>query len=331
MSSFKSLLKTVYGPHTSSCYGKVLYVDPLLFPKKCPYNCIFCPLGRTVIKTIKPSIHVNIDQIISDLGEFFKENTVRLDRIIIWGFGDPTLNYQLPAIVKRIYGFIKKEKLDIPIVVKTSGVTLSEKWVLPLYELVEEVIIQLSVPGNLWRVYHDPVKDIRFNDLIKKISIIDKRYKKKLCIELVLFKLERFKNFDKEVILELKTAYKRMGIRKIYITTLDRPSIELKVKPVHGRILMKINKEFMDEGFKTIPCNVEEKKITKILVSSNQNKWLYNHISRFPLNITEIINIYGDQGISFLDQLNNKNIVEKIAWENRIYFKIKQQTLIAFR
>ncbi len=325
MNTEKPTLKTVYGPHPSRCYGKVIYIDPVLPPKKCPYDCVFCPLGKSVVKTRKPSIHVDSKHIVDDLKEFIEDNMVEFDKIIIWGYGDPLLNYQIPIIISNVKEFLEKNGYKSKILIKTSGLLLLENWVLPLYELVDEIILQLSIPGTLWRAYHNPPQDIKFHELIKRLAMIDKRYRKKISIELILFKINTFKNFDEQVLLELITAYKRIGVNKVYVSTIDRPPTNSNVKPVHGKILLKVNAKLVDEGFNTTICSYSSTRGKSI---KNTTKWLYNHLLRIPLSTREIVDIYGDQGITVLDRFINDKMVEKINWEHQIYFKIKQQVLM---
>ena len=317
-------LKTVYGPHPSKCYGSILYIDSLLPPKKCPYDCVFCTLGKTAVKTTKPLLYVSVDRITRDLEEYLSENNKVFDNIMIWGSGDPLLNYQLPVIVSNVRNSLEEKSVKAKILVKTTGLNLVMEWVFPLYEIIDEVIIQLSLPGSLWRTYMKPPSDLVFRKLLENLSLLDKRYKGKISVELILFKIDSINNFEEDVLIELISAYKKIGVRKIYVSTIDRPTT-MNVKPVSDKILHRVSDKLVDEGFKVDICT-RSPMIRG--VKGDVVKWMYNHILRIPLSTDEITMIYGDRGLSVLDQLVKNELVEKISWGKQIFFKLKQQALI---
>ena len=53
-------MSMVYGPVLSRRFGYSLGVDIIPF-KICPYDCIYCQLGKTTDKTTKRKRYINID------------------------------------------------------------------------------------------------------------------------------------------------------------------------------------------------------------------------------------------------------------------------------
>jgi len=322
--SQRYLLKTVYGPHPDQCYGGVLYIDPLLPPKKCPLDCVFCPLGRTVIKTAAPHLYVGVDKITDDIIEYLSENGRTFENIVVWGFGDPLLNYQLPAIVSSIKNLVKAHGIEAKILVKTSGFNLTLSWIHPIYELVDEIILQLSVPASLWRLYTNPPQHLSFKELVNKLQHLDKRYKRKISAELVVFRVDNESNFEEAVILELTSVYKRVGVAKVYVTTIERPASH-DVKPVQNKILERVAFKLSEEGILAQVCS---RSPSSGSVRVNVSKWMYNHLLRIPLNTGEIIKIYGSTGLHTLEQMVKDNIVDTINWEKHVFFKAKYIPLL---
>lgn len=50
----RSRRSTVYGPVLSWRLGRSLGIDPLLQPKTCTFDCLYCQLGRTYRKVSEP-------------------------------------------------------------------------------------------------------------------------------------------------------------------------------------------------------------------------------------------------------------------------------------
>jgi len=312
-------VKTVYGPHPTPCYGNVLVIDPLLPPKKCPYNCVFCPLGETVIKTSKPGVYAGVERVAGDFEEFLKDNGVVFEKVLVWGFGDPLLNYQLPAILNTVKNILAERKINAQLVVKTTGLNIGENWVFPIYEIADEVVVQLSTPPSLWKVYSKPVENYAFEELVERLTSIDKRYRAKMSAELVVFKINGGGNFEEDVLRELISVYSRIGFSKVYVTTLDRPAHQ-SVKPVNQRVLEKIASKLADEGVKAQVCS---KKPVSSQVKITALKWLFNHVLRMPLSTMEVLNIYGEWGLAVLNQMVKNNLISKISWEGQVFFKAR--------
>ena len=66
-SSPKPLCSSVYGPVTSSRFGRSLGIDPIGLRSSCSLNCIYYQLGNIQQETTKRQIFVPSSQVISDL------------------------------------------------------------------------------------------------------------------------------------------------------------------------------------------------------------------------------------------------------------------------
>ncbi|HDJ83771.1 MAG TPA: hypothetical protein ENG44_02095 [Desulfurococcaceae archaeon] len=61
----------------------------------------------------------------------------------------------------------------------------------------------------------------------------------------------------------------------------------------------------------------------KIIIKSDLEEAILNHLLRKPLNNEEIQRIYGLRGIITAEKLVEANLVEKINWLNKIYFRAR--------
>lgn len=315
-------LKTVYGPHPSRCFGLSLGVDVLNPPKRCPYNCIYCPMGRTSIKTVKPTMIIGIDAVKRDLEEFIQVNGCVFENILVWGYGDPLLNYYTPLVIKGIKEILNEYGCEAGIRIKTTGFSLGEKWAMPLLDIVDEVIIPLDAAGEVRQVINDPLESVKINLLIKSLRNMPRIYRKKIVFEINLLKTNGIRNTDPPVLDELISYIGLTGATRIYLKTVNRPSWKQSIKPVRGKLFIRVKNYLEENGCAVKECVRSE--WGSIALSGDLEEALLNHLLRKPLSTDEIKTIYGSKGIVYAEKLVEENIAEKTPWGQKLFFKAKQ-------
>jgi len=320
MTFIKQYIKTIYGPHPHECFDTSLFIDPILLPKRCIYDCVFCPLGKTIYKTNTPTLTISHDRVIEDYREFIVENGYIFKNIVIWGYGDPLLNYQTPLFVNYVKEDLRQNNLDVKILLRTPGYNLLNEWVKPMYEHLDEIIIPLNSTGSNWRIIMDPPDNIKFIELLNTLKKLDRRYRRIVSIEYTLLRFNELINYSFEQVMELISICKNIGVEKIYLSTVYRPCSQIGVKHVHGKVFDEIAEKIENEGLEVVKCSYNT---SYVRVKAGVEKWLINHILRFPLTISEITGIYGDEGLNILNRLQNSGLVKKINWDNKIYHSIQ--------
>ncbi|MCD6301796.1 MAG: radical SAM protein [Staphylothermus sp.] len=319
-------LRTIYGPHISRCFGLSLGIDPLLIPKKCPYDCIYCPLSvRTVNKTYSPKIIVTKDKVVSDLKYFIGTNPDvfrNIEHFMIWGMGDPLLNYHTPLIIEEIRKILADEKSSAKIVLRTTGYLLDEKWVYPILEKTDYIVIPIDAVGELRQIINNPLENLKLNQLIQKIKSVPRVLRNKFYIEINLLRYNELRNSDPEILDELLSYLSMTGISKIFLKTINRPSWNTRIKPVRGKVFEKTKEYIENNGYKVFTC-IERPFEKNIPIKSNLEEAIINHLLRKPLSNDEIRKIYGIRGIISAEKLVEANLVEKINWLNKIYFRAR--------
>jgi len=316
----KQYIRTVYGPHPHECFNTSLFIDPILPPKRCIYDCVYCPLGRTLHKTLTPTITVDHEKMIKDYREFIDENGYVFKNIVIWGYGDPLLNYQTPLFVNYVKEDLRRDNIDVKILLRTPGYNLHGEWVKPMYEYLDEIIIPLNSTGSNWRVLMDPPDNLKLIDLFNTLKKLDRRHRKIISIEYTLLRFNELNNYSFEQVMELISICKNIGIEKVYLTTIYRPGSRIGVKHVHGKVFDEIAEKIEDEGLEVVKCSYNA---SYIRVKAGVEKWLINHILRFPLTTSEINAIYGDDGLNLVIKLQSSGLIKKINWDNKIYHTIQ--------
>ncbi len=315
-------IKTIYGVHPSRCLGLSLGIDPLLPPKKCPYNCIYCPIGYTVNKTIDPKIYVSVERVNKELSEFIDANGCVFENVMIWGSGDPLLNYQTPLIIGRVKDVLREYNCESIISIRTTGYLLSMEWAIPLYSLVDYVIIPLDAAGDARRFINEPLDKARLSILINIIKEIPEEYRKKIFFEINLLRIDTFRNTDPSLLDELSAYIEKTHVDKILLKTINRPSWRRGVKPVRGKLFERVREYLEEKGFTIRTCISREYK--HIVLSGNVEELLFNHLLRKPLSTEEIRSIYGTIGVLFAEKLVKENIAEKIPWGTKLFFRLKK-------
>ena len=107
----------IYGPVPSRRLGYSLGVDLVPY-KVCPYNCIYCQLGRTRETTIERKPYIPAAKILEQVYEKLNEG-LEADFITLAGSGEPTLNSEIDRVIQGI-----KERTEIPVTVLTNGAVL---------------------------------------------------------------------------------------------------------------------------------------------------------------------------------------------------------------
>ncbi len=103
-----------FGPVPSRRLGRSLGVDFLPF-KTCSYDCIYCQLGRTTVKTVERREYVPVAAVVREVEEKLKTISPP-DYITLSGSGEPTLHSGIAEVIAGI-----KEISTIPVVVLTNG------------------------------------------------------------------------------------------------------------------------------------------------------------------------------------------------------------------
>ncbi len=311
-------IRVVYGVHPSRCFGLSLGIDPILPPKRCIYDCIYCPTGRTISKDSTPQILVTPDRVIDELGKYIDVNGCIFSNIMIWGSGDPLLNYYTPLIASRIRDFIGERGCSVSITVRTTGYMLSEEWARQILPYVDRVLIPLDAGVDLRRTLNDPLKGYTLMKLVKILREIPRQYKRMIWYEINLLRTTTFTNASLYNIDELLSAITTSGITKIYVKTVDRPGKQTNIKPVRGKQIMRIIEKLENEGLKVVFCR--KPSIENILIADNSDEAIINHLLRKPLSSDEIKQLYGLEGLRTVERLVAGNVLRKITWSNRVFF-----------
>lgn len=218
----------IYGPVASRRLGSSLGLD--LVPRKtCDYDCIYCQLGRTTLKTTRRVPYVPADRILDQLGRRLKE-IPRPDYITFSGCGEPTLNSELGAIIMGA-----RRMSESPLAVITNGSLLGNADVAGACMRADLVIPSLDAADEeTFQRINRPCREINLQKVVDGLASFREEYRGNVWLE--VFIVDGV-NSSEEQVEKLGALAKRIGPDRVQLNTAVRPTAEPFARPVEsGRL-----------------------------------------------------------------------------------------------
>lgn len=214
---------------------KTIDIRPL--PSKyCSFDCVFCPFGRTKVKTDSADIIKGTDNFIKELEYNLQKN--KIDIVFINPNGEALANSEL----KNIITTIKKHNIEIELL--TNGYILNNIEYRDTLNLCDKVIGELAVTTEEnFKKIQRPLEGYTLKKYIDNMTEFNKWFKGKFTIAITILKgysdneddIEFFKNAIKriqpdDITLETPTREKFKNAFGIYEEKLKYIEQRLKNK-----------------------------------------------------------------------------------------------------
>jgi wyosine [tRNA(Phe)-imidazoG37] synthetase (radical SAM superfamily) len=225
-------MKYLFGPVPSRRLGLSLGVD-LIPPKTCPFDCIYCEVGPTTVKTRARREYIPAAAIISELEEYFSGAGPLPDYVTLAGSGEPTLNSGLGRIIARL-----KEISTAPVAVLTNGALLNDPEVRLELRPADVILPSLdAVTPELFQAINRPVAGLPAAAMIAGLIALRSEYAGQIWLEVLL--LRRLNDSPAELA-KLKDALELIRPDKVHLNTAVRPVVEDYALPLSTEELAKI-------------------------------------------------------------------------------------------
>lgn len=209
--------KHLFGPLMSRRFGRSLGID-LCPMKTCSYDCIFCQLGSTGIKTIKRIEFFPLDEICKEISSWLKADG-KAAYITLAGSGEPTLYSRFGELIDFIHS-----RTDIPVLLLSNGSLFSNPAVREAAAKADVVKISMSAWNQeSFEQINRPAPEISFKDMVNGEIEFAKHYKGKLILE--VFLLEGI-NANKTDIPKIVQFTNWIKPDTIHLNTVTRPAAE---------------------------------------------------------------------------------------------------------
>jgi wyosine [tRNA(Phe)-imidazoG37] synthetase (radical SAM superfamily) len=222
----------LYGPVSSWRLGSSLGVDLLSKDEKvCVFDCVYCQLDETTIKTKKRRMFVSTEKVIEEIKRL--PPNLSISYITFSGRGEPTLAKNLGKVIKRIKT-LRKEK----IAVITDSSLMRDKSVREDLSRADFIMAKLDAfDEESFKKISKPAKGIRFKDVYEGIKSFRAEHNARLGIQIMFFEM------NKRAFKKLAKIAFRINPDEIEINTPLRPS---RVNPLSEDEVAGIKKYFKE-------------------------------------------------------------------------------------
>lgn len=239
-------MRYIYGPLNSRRLGLSLGVT--LTPSKiCSFNCIYCQIGRTPIKTIERKVYIPIEEIFSELKLWFENNLAeagKLSYVSLSGSGEPTLNSRIGDLIVKIKGLT-----NIPVAVITNASLLNIEPVRRQLLSADLLVPSLdAAEDKVFQAVDRPLEGLRIEEIIEGMVSLRKEFSGRIWLEVMFV---RGVNDSLAHIRKLKEAIERIRPDKIQLNSPVRSTAEGGLFPPTKNKLQKI-KEILGENCEII-------------------------------------------------------------------------------
>ena len=224
----------VFGPVPSRRLGLSLGID-LIPAKTCTFDCLYCQVGRTTLRTLETRPFVPVSEVVAEL-ERKLQNTVP-DAITLAGSGEPTLHSRIDQVIAAI-----KEMTETKAAVLTNG---SLFWREEVRERVMKADIIMptlsSAFSNTFRMIHRPHPELKLDAIVEGLKRLRKDFKGQLFLEVVI--LAGINDREDEVE-GIKTLIDQISPEKTQINTVVRPPADSRALPLGRKRMEEIRAFF---------------------------------------------------------------------------------------
>ncbi|HDI01213.1 MAG TPA: radical SAM protein [Candidatus Bathyarchaeota archaeon] len=231
------MAKTIYGPVISWRLGRSLGVDPILPPKTCTFDCVYCQLGRTIHKIgspgdFEPKVHV--EDVIADLEEALRAglDLGLVDYITFSGCGEPTLHPELGDMIRAVRGACP----GVPIAILSNASLLWLDGVLEGAREADFLVAKLDAPDStVLRAVNRPARGITHELVVEGLRKAREamRGHGKLAIQVMLLKAHgRPLNYELPLLAKLADVIREVAPDQVQVNTPTRPPAEAYVEPL---------------------------------------------------------------------------------------------------
>ncbi|RJP35163.1 MAG: radical SAM protein [Actinobacteria bacterium] len=233
----------VYGPVASRRLGSSLGVD--LVPRKiCDYDCVYCQIGRTTVKTTCREPYVPAHEVLAQL-ERRLEDEPAVDYITLAGSGEPTLHSELDRILTGI-----RRLSTLPIAIITNGSLLGDDDVAAACAGADLIIPSLDAADEeIFQAVNRPCRELNLQDVVEGMASFRDAFQGNIWLEIMLVK---GLNSGEEQLKKLGALIGRISPDKVQLNTVVRPPVEATACPVDEDELARLA-ALLGAGADTVP------------------------------------------------------------------------------
>jgi wyosine [tRNA(Phe)-imidazoG37] synthetase (radical SAM superfamily) len=300
-------MKYVFGPVPSRRLGRSLGIDLIPF-KACTFDCLYCQLGPTPMKTTDLQGAVSLDQVIGELKEMLPTQP---DYLTLSGSGEPTLYAWMGELIERI-----RAVTDIPVAVITNGSLLWNGEIRRGLLHADVVLPSLDAGDEeTFRLVNRPHGDISFARLLEGLIAFREEYRGQYWLEVLL--LSGLTDSEEKVS-KIAEAARRIRPDRVQLNTCVRPGAEPSARMVRRERLLQLGDLFVPRAEVIADYRDERAPLTE---SKAGSKEILETLARHPGTAADIAASLGlaDRMVAeVLDGLVREGLVDRRETENGV-------------
>lgn len=194
---------------------RIVDINPL--PENyCSFDCVFCPLQRTAVKTDETFYFKETKGFISNLSKFLNDNKV--DLVFINPDGEALANAEIMDIVQ----IIKNKGVKVRIL--SNGYIFNDNKYRQILEMCDEVIGELSVTNETnFQKLQRPLEGYTLNEYVTNMREFRKWFKGKFILDITI--LKNYSDSD-ESIRKFKDMIAKISPDEIFFETANSPKLK---------------------------------------------------------------------------------------------------------
>jgi len=302
----------IYGPVPSRRLGRSLGVDLAPF-KTCTYDCIYCQLGRTTLKTCERKEWVPIDDVLSQVKSALPSNP---DYITISGSGEPTLHSGIGDVINGI-----KQMTDIPVAVLTNGSLLWDDDLVSALMNADLVTPSLDAyDQETFEYVNKPHRDISFEKMVSGLVEFRRAFPRKIWLE--VFLLDGVTGTVPGVE-KLAKIVEMIDPDRIQLNTVARPPAESYAIAV-PMVMMEQFVEVFGDNCEVITHFSGTHKTSDF---DTRRQQVLDLLMRRPCTLEDISNglgLHRNEVLKYVEELTSEGSIVKEMKEGKAYYEAKR-------
>jgi wyosine [tRNA(Phe)-imidazoG37] synthetase (radical SAM superfamily) len=305
-------MKYIFGPVPSRRLGNSLGIDLIPF-KTCSFDCIYCQLGRTTVRTITRKEYIPVKAILSELKEVLRENRPP-DYLTLSGSGEPSLNSRIGKLIQEI-----KKHTTLPIAVLTNGSLLFQETVREELKGADLLIPSLdSAVQSTFKRINRPFKGLHIEQIIEGIRLFRQDFRGELHLEIMLVKGI---NDTPTELKRLADAIQEIKPTKVQLNTVVRPPAEDSARPL-TKDEMQAVKDMIGERVEII-SEYDRRQLGAHKTETESE--IIKLVRRRPVTLTDLSNslgIHPAEAAKYIETLTQKGLIGYKKYGKEKFYRV---------
>ncbi len=304
----------IFGPVPSRRLGRSLGIDLVPF-KTCPYDCIYCQLGRTTNKTTQKKEWTPLTAVVHELKNRL---STQPDYITLSGSGEPTLYSRTAELIAAI-----KDLTTIPVAVLTNGSLLWQPEVRRAIKSADLVIPSLDAGSNQnFQYINRPCAEITFDKMLDGLVEFRREYSGKYWLE--VFLIGGVNTTDLEID-KLSDCIKKISPDRVQVNTVTRPPAESSALPVPKDQLEKLALK-LDKKAEVI---ADYQQIHAQNAFAAKRDDVLELLRRRPCSIEDIaqgLGLHRNEVVKYVEDLSQQGEIHAELQNNKLFYTLVAST-----